>query len=104
MIYWSNTFLQKITEHLPQNTENEEQSKAVLFTLSESVDIEEQPSIEGQLPLEDSLKNINTTISDRNESVSVQSVERGFLAEQMSLERGSPPHFEPEVTFSTKFT
>ena len=39
----------------------------------------------------------NNEFYNRKESVPVISVEKGFLSEQMSLERGSPPAFETEV-------
>ena len=58
---------------------------------NESLAVQEQQSFEGHVALK------QNEISVKQESVSVQSAERGLLAEQMSLERGSPTHFEPEV-------
>jgi hypothetical protein len=50
-------------------------------------------------------------LNERKSSAAEKSVERGFLAEQMSLERSSPPSFVTEVniinyihTFKTIFS
>ena len=68
----------------------------MLMASNEPVLVGEQLSIEGHSPYE------NNSFYNRKESVPQKSVEKGFLSEQMSLERGSPPAFEPEVIIVPK--
>ena len=69
----------------------QENNQDVKVPANKIVEIQEQPSLEGYTSLKENL------FSNPKESVSTPSVERGFLAEQMSLERGSPTTLEPEV-------
>ena len=69
----------------------QENNQDVKVPANKTVEVQEQPSLEGYTSLKENL------FSNPKESVSTPSVERGFLAEQMSLERGSPTKLEPEV-------
>ena len=74
------------------STQDEEKNQEIQVTSSESVSVQEQLSIEGHLPFEE-----ETPHKRKTNSIPEQSIEKGFLAEQMSLERGSPTSFQPEV-------
>ena len=72
----------KVTEQLPLLTLNEEKSKVVVLTTSESIDAEEQPYFEGTLPLDQSRKDA------RKSNSTTQSIENGLVeVEQLSVER-----------------
>merc|ERR1711963_1077052 len=70
----------------------QENNQDIKVPANKTVAVREQPSLEGYTSLKENL------FSNSKESVSTPSVERGFLAEQMSLERGSPTTLEPEST------
>ena len=64
---------------------------------NEASAVHEQKALEQCHDLEKSIP------SNRNEIVSVSTHEKGVLAEQMSLERGSPTQFELEVILFVEF-
>jgi hypothetical protein len=87
------------------NTQNKERNQETQVSSIEPVAIEEQLSIEGHFPID------KTVTHKRTSSTAEQSIETGVLAEQMSLERSSPPSFVTEVniinyihTFKTIFS
>ena len=85
----------KVSEQLPLPTKNEEQTKVVLLNISESVDIEESPSIEDQLPLRPSKS------KDPKSSIPLETIEQGLMdAEQCHVETSQrTQEFENEVCY-----
>jgi hypothetical protein len=74
------------------NGQDKEKNQEIQVESSEPVTIEEQLFIDDQIPLKDN------GLNKRKSSAASESVEKAFMAEQISLERSSPPSFTNEDT------
>ena len=73
-------------------TQNEERKQGIQVAPNETFAVQQQLSLERQLPFEEDISN------KRKHSVPKQSVQKSFVrAERISIERSSPPSFLQEV-------